>query len=203
MRIKEPSNFKFPRLMFHSIFSNFMFVVILSFWFINSILFLVDYPFLGLIPTGLITFGLIAVFLCMVGGPGEAFSSDSPKENFQDFRRAIVYMIISLGIFVGLHYYNKEEPKKIVLVKEQSIPIKSIEITDVHHNKIMYELEYKDSNGSIRWKNKFPTDEDRQKYLDTLVKDGKFKVGIFFHIDTHNNGSLSVVKKTIKDNWWV
>ena len=199
MKIKEPSNFKFPRLMFQSIFPNFMFVVILAFWFINSILFLVDYPYLGLIPLGLITFGLIAVFLFMVVGPGEGFSSKAPKENFQDFRRAIVYMFISLGIFVGIHYYNKEEPKKIVLVKEQSIPIKSIEITDVHHNKIVYVLEYKDSNGTIRWKNNFPTDLDREKYLDTLVKDGKFKVGIFFRIDDHNKGSLSVVKKTIKD----
>jgi len=59
MKIKEDRELKFPRIMFHTIWANFMFVIILAFLFINSMLYVVNYPSLTLIPLGLIVFGII------------------------------------------------------------------------------------------------------------------------------------------------
>lgn len=59
MKIKEDREFNIPRVMFHTIWANFIFLVLLAAMFINTILFLADYISIKLVPLGLMLFGLI------------------------------------------------------------------------------------------------------------------------------------------------
>jgi len=201
MKIKEDRELKLPRLMFKTIQANFMFVCILAFWFVNSLLYLVDYPSLTLIPLGLISFGLISFYLLMVGSVGEAFNSSAPQMHFDDLKRTVIYLLISLLVFVGIQFYadsNKVPVPPKVLVSEQTIKITELSIFDTHNKTIKYAIGYKDSNGTIRWQSVFTALNDRTEYLKTLVSDGKFKVKINFKVNKHNTGSLEIIKQTIK-----
>ena len=203
MNIKDrKTSWKFPRLMFHTIWANFMFVVILALLFVNTILYLVNYPSLTLIPLGLIVFGVVAFYLLLVGSAGEAFTKHAPQENFSDLKRSVIYLLITLAMFTAIHYYqdsNKVIPPPPILVAESTVKIVELSIFDIHNKKIKYAIGYKDVNGTLRWQSNFKALSDRTEYLKTLVgKDNKFKVEIYYKINKYNNGSLEIIKQTIK-----
>ncbi len=199
MKIKEDKEFKMPQIMFKTIWANFMFMLVLGFWFVNGLLAVVDYPHLPIVVLGLITFGVVAFYIIMMAAPGEAFNKHAPQVNFDDLKRSIVYMVLSLFVFSGIYQNNKVPPKPPKkLVSEQTIKITELSIFDVHNKKIKYAIGYKDINGSIKWQSNFEALGDRTEYLKTLVKDNKFIVEIYFKVNKHNNGSLKIIKQNIK-----
>jgi hypothetical protein len=202
MDIKDrKTGWKFPRIMFHTTWANFMLIIVLAFLFINSMLYFVHYSSFSLISSGFIVFGMISIFL-LLASVNESFTRNSPEVHFSDLKRTAIYMFITFFIFAYIHYYN--EHHKVVappppLVKEKTIKIVELSIFDVQIKKIKYMIGYKDNNGTTCYKSTFDTLDDRNDYLDTLVgKDNKFKVEINFKIDKHNNGSLEIIKQTIK-----
>ncbi len=201
MKIKEDKEFKMPQIMFKTIWANFMFMVLLAAMFVNGLLEVVDYGSADLIPFGLTIFGVVAFYLMMVGGPGEAFARNAPDVNFQDLRRTVIYVVITFIVFVGIFQYKKHNeiiPIPPKLVAEKSIKITELSIFDIHNSKIKYAIGYKDINGSVKWQSNFEALKDRTEYLKTLVDNNKFKVEIYFKVSKHNKGSLEIIKQTIK-----
>jgi len=199
MKIKENKELKLPKIMFVSIWANVMFVLILCFWFMNSVLFFVNYPHLTLIPLGLITFGLLVSYILLLAGPGEAFTKKSPETNFDDFKKSIVYSIISFLVFVSIFQYYKVPPTLPKIVKEETVKITELSIFDkLSGNKLIFSIGYNDNNGNTRWVSSFKDLSSRNNYINTLVENGKFKVKIVYTKDKHNNASLKIIRKVIK-----
>jgi hypothetical protein len=200
MKIKEERTLKLPKIMFKTSYANFMFVLILCLWFLNTVLFLVDYSHLELPTLGISSFILVAIYIIMLGAPGEAFREYAPQEHFDDLKKSVLYIVLCFIIFAGIFQYNKQDIVPEKLIQPQSIKITELTIFDsIKNGSSNYVIGYKDKKGILRIQSNFKTVEDRNEYLKTLIKDNKFKVQIFFNIDEHNVFSLEIIKRNIKE----
>jgi hypothetical protein len=191
MNIKTTSKSQFSlkkiKIGFETGTANFVFIGIIIFIIFNQLLALSGTENFSYITQAMIVLLIWSITLFIVAGPSEAFKfrdahschRDEYERNIRDFKKSILVGILIIGGLIGLHYETKPIPPKPL--SDLSIPVKSIQVYEIHKDKDSFAIRYIDGKGNILFNDVYNELKDRNAVLERIFdKDGKLKVTVVY-----------------------